>query len=585
MSKRRQSEAADFRVSKVRDALEISYNYAEPYMREAKRLLKSYFNQIEEKEWGTLSECRIPVEWSQGETLLASTYDYFFHAQKKMFRFIPEEQGIDQETVMKNERFFEHKLFSQMELASKMMTVLRAAFIYPCSYALIDSKTITPPTTNILGALSEDGQTASEEIVTVGAGFDVPNIRYVDFFSVFPAPYGATPEEVDWIIIVDFVDEFTIKDGIDRGILKGNIDEIKSKAHILAPYADSAMVYARYASDPENQTLRGVEQNRDQVNKDLPKRIPVIKYYGKDEIIWAVDDLEIYHHSNKGEILSNPLVKFSCCPINEMWFSASPLQFTSDLSDLINITYNSLIDTLSYHLSPPVVANRSMLYSRGNELDRRPNGVIETTGDPARAVQYLNNPALPPNLFQFPDDIRGLLGVMSGLPESLRGGGGAGIVRGGSQALQSLLQQAGARTTLMSESLQHTGFEPMLRKIWFMMQKLDNSEESFPMLNKENVMEVQTITTPEIRNMMRIDMLTGKRMMNKFADAQLRLQMIPYLSEIQGIDQRLLLDWLIPDEDNTMLFGPNQAQPAGQEDQNIANQLQGAGVGGGQNAG
>ena len=549
--------AKELRVQKVRNALDVSYSYCEPYMRDAKRLLKAYFNEIDEDEWQTLSECRIPLEYSQVDTLLSTIMDYVFHGGKKVFKLIPED-ALDDDTVQKLERFLDFKLKQQVDFKNKIQTIIRSALTVPCGYGLVERVQITPPVSESLAGLTGGGQLVSEDIIQAGTPVDTANFRYIDFFSVFPAPFGATPEDVDYVIIVDFLDEFTVESGIKEEILKGDMKTIKDKSHIMASYMDGAMAYAKYASDPQNNTLRGIDQNADGF-ADIPRRIPVVKYYGKDEIIWLVEDEEIYYHKRGKEILTNPLVKISAIPVNDMWFSPSPLHYTSDLCDLINIFVNSIIDTISYFLSPPIVLNRQLIPYR-DEVDRRPNGTIETTGNPSQAVSFLNPPPLPSGLMSLQNDFRGLLDSTSGLPEVLKGQGGAGIVRGGSGALQSLLQTAGARSTMMAENIINSGVKPAIQKIWYLLQNLPETSETVTFYDEDNQFQQEQVSNSEIRHVMRVDIISGKQMMNKFADVQMRLQAFPVLVQA-GVPVDKAVEWMLPDEDIRELFGQGGVQP------------------------
>lgn len=546
----------DERVEKVRNALDVSYKYSSPYMEEAKRIFKCYLNVIDEDEWNTLSECRIPLEWSQVETMLAIIHDYIFGGQKRLATLIPEGQ-MSREEVDRLERALDYMLQVKMDVKVQLLQTLRSALTMPCGYALIEKKTITPTVASVVAAQSE-GVVASQTIMQQGDGIDIPSIRNISFFSVFPSPSSITPEDSDYVIIIDFVPEAVIAKGIEDGVLKGDIEKLKEKAKTLPAAADTAMLYARYASDPENEKLRYEDQNmNNSTKKKYPIRIPVVKYYGSDEIIWLVEDEIIYNKKKGKEIYSCPLVKFSCLPVENMWFTPSPLQYTNDTALMVNVFYNSLIDAIDKFVNPPTVYNTSMGYSPDDDIDTRPKGLIKTTGDVGRAITYLNPPPLPNGIMELPVQFKNLLNVTSGLPDAVQGSSGAGIVRGGTNALEQVLATANNRTQLIAETLIHTGFKPMVEKVLALMQMLDG-DIRVSYINADGELEQDTVTQDDIRYALRVEVASGKRSMNKFADTQLKLQLLPIMLQM-GLDTRAILEWVMPGEDIAK-FVPQQGQ-------------------------
>lgn len=544
--------------SKVENALRISYEYCNSYMKDAYYCLSNYNNEIDPRIWGTLSECPIPMAYSNVETMLPTVMDFLFGSPKPFM--LLNNEGMNDEAMRKLEKFIIGKVLYEMNVRQKVKPILRDALIMPCGYGIVEQSSITPPQSSIAIAMSPDGDIESQAELIASSPVKVPNLRYLDFFSVFPSPTGGNPDDADWTIVIDFMDEFTIRQGLKDGVLHADFEELKKESRTLTAFSESALHYARYVYDYQNPRLPHEKQNqRINLDADLPLRIPVIKYYGKDEHIWLSGNQTIFRRDKK-QIMGSPVVRFCAQQIGDTWYPRSVVQYSLDMYNLINAWYNSVIDILSHYLYPVTVVNKSMVLNQEQDVSYQPNLMIETTGDPARAIHYPQMPPIPPAMLEFPREIRSLLDTVNGTPEAVKGAGGVGIVRGGNNALQSLMQRASARVIGMAEELEHTGMKPVYEKTIYMLQMIGDGRVTY--LNELNERVTETVTQEEIRQAIGVQVLGKKRMENKYADQLIKAQTMPTLLQM-GFDPVKVLQWTFPEQDVDELVGAIPPNPAG----------------------
>lgn len=541
-------------VRKVEDALSISYDFCMPRFREAHYCLTNYLNKIDSRIWGTLSECPIPMAYSNVETMIPSIMDYHFGTPHPFL--LVNENGLRDEEMIKLQRYISGKIMYQMDIKRKVKPIFRDALIFPCAYGMVETMGITPPMREVIGSYIAGGAIESIPEIVSGMRVMVPNLRYVDFFSVLPAPNGQTPDDADWVVVVDFMDEFSIKQGLDDKTLKGSFEQMKRESIDLNSYAESALHYATYVVNPESPDLRNRIQNL-RINKDskgdynLPMRFPVIKYYGKDEHIWVCGTQVIYRKDRR-DVMTSPLLRFCTQQIGDNWFPQSIVEFSLDQYNLINAWYNSIVDIMSHYLYPTTIVNKSLLFNQEQDISYQPNLVIETAGNPQQAIHYPQMPPIPPAMLDFPREIRSLLDTTTGVPEMMKGAGGVGIVRGGNNALQSLLQRSSARVMGIAEELEYSGMKPLYEKSIYALQNIGDGEVKY--LNDANTMVSESVTADEIRHVLGVQVMGKKQIENKFADQITKLQALPLLLQ-SGFDPVKTIQWAFPEADVDEFIG------------------------------
>ncbi len=529
-------------VKLVEDALRISYEYCMPKFRDAWYCYENYKNKIDKRIWGTISECPIPMAYATVEGMMPTIMDYLFGTPKP-FALIPLD-GSDDPNLDKVERYMYGKIFHEFDLKRKLKPVLRDAIILPCSYVLVEDTFITPPNVGAIAIMQPDGSFAYHVQMQPGEKKRSVNIRQVDFFSVFPSVYGRDTTDCDYVVIVDFIPEDEIATAIEEGVLSGSLERMKQEAKDLNSYADSALFYARKVVDPDSPKL-GTDVNIENSNSNLPFRIPVIKYMGRDKHIWISGSQVIYKNDSR-EVMSSNLVRFCAQQIGLDWFPQSISQFSMDMYNLLNAWYNSVVDILSHHLYPVTIVNKSMLNDQEQDISYQPNLVIETTGNPQAAIHYPQMPPIPPAMLQFPQEIRSLLQSINGMSEMLTGSGGVGMVRGGNNALQSLLARASARVVAIAEELELSGMKPLYEKLLLKLQLMGDANVSY--IDNNNMRVTETITAEEIKRAIGVQVLGKKRMENKFADQMVKIQAIPIMLQ-SGFDPLRVMRWVFPDSD------------------------------------
>jgi len=546
------------KVKCVEDALRISYSYCMPKMRDAWYAYENYLNHIDKRIWGTISECPIPMAYATVEGMLPTIMDYLFGTHKP-FGLVSLD-GASDASLDKLERYLYGKIFHEMDLKRKIKPIVRDALIYPCSYAVVEDSVITPPTVSAIAIMRPDGSFAAHSQMLIGDPVRFINIRHVDFFSVFPSVFGTDPETCDYVVMIDFIESGEIEQAIKAGTLSGNLELMKKEAVSMSPYAESALHYARKIVDPDNPRL-GTEVNIENSSQRLPVRIPVIKYLGRDRHIWVSGSQVIYENDQR-ETMSSNLVRFCAQQISTGWYPQSITQFSGDMYNLLNAWYNSVVDVLSHHLYPVTIVNKSMLNDQEQDVSYQPNLVVETTGNPQMAIHYPQMPPIPPAMLQIPQEIRSLLQSVNGMSEAYVGGGGAGIVRGGNNALQSLLARASARSIAIAEEIEMSGMKPLYEKILFKLQLMGDGAVTY--IDENNMRVTDTVTQNEIRRVIGVQVLGKKRMENKFADQMVKIQAIPIMLQ-SGFDPLKVMRWVFPDSDIDELVGGQQIAPPPQE--------------------
>jgi len=555
------------KVKMVENALRLSYDYCLPKFSDAFYAYEQYKNKIDQRIWGTLSECPIPMSYAMVESMLPTIMDFLFGTPKP-FALIPNSDNQDL-NIEKLERYLIGKIFNEYNLKKKIKPILREALILPCSYALVEDNYITPPNVEALAVFNDEGSLSYKIHLVKGKQKKSINIRHLDFFSVFPSNFGTTPDDCDYIIVVDFIPEDEIKTAIDNGILSGDFDLMKKEARGLNSYADTALVYAKSIIDSNTGKIPSDVNKEIPEDMDIPIRIPVIKYMSRNKHIWVSGSQVIYENSGK-EVLSNNIVRFCAQQIGLDWFSNSVCEFGYDMFNFINAWYNSIIDILSHYLYPVTVVNKTALNDQEQDVSYKPGLVIETTLNPQSAISFPQMPPLPPAMLQFPQEIRSLLQNVTGVSESLMGLGGVGIVRGGNSALQSLLTRASARIISIAEELEESGLKPLYEKLILKTQLIGDGQVSY--INKDNERVYESVTQDEIKDVIGVQVLSKKQIENKYAEQEIKLRTLPFIVQ-SGVNAIDALKWVFPEGDLQELFANTAI--VNKRDENIKDQLGG----------
>jgi hypothetical protein len=238
----------------------------------------------------------------------------------------------------------------------------------------------------------------------------------------------------------------------------------------------------------------------------------------------------------------------------------------------VNIWVNAMFDLLTHIVKPTLVYDKG---ATGNKPpERGPNSVVGvTSADVTRAAAYLPTPPMPQGLFSVGDMLQQMYGSAIG-QESFATQPTAGLVRGGANAFESMLQTTTGREQLAGVVLE-TGFlsSAINQILLYMQTMIGENPETYRMRNwdksttRETIEEL-TVTEDDLVHVYDVALDLKVKHRNSAANASMRYNEFSMLKGDPYVDQYELRRRLIEDEDDfqRLVVSRDRAQEIEQED-------------------
>jgi len=542
-------------VDEIMAKFSYSYLATLPNFERMDRIQNSYGNQISTLSWPTISNCSIPLTFMAVEEQLGPAMSYLFPKNRSV-NLIPTKK-MDREIVQRVEDGLRYTVKTEMSLEVAAFPSIKDCYKFAVGYGLIDTEYITPPEVRVLEA-EQDGKLIKKiNQLQIGKQKQLPSYVYTPTICVIPVPGGANvegPNRAPGHFVIVFKSESAFRDmfnekGIDdKPILKGDVDQIIQEARSLSfdyrlPQIDLI------------QNLANLELTRmNNGDKRMPVMIPIVRYYEDHHQVWIANGRhKIYEVKNKYQALRSDLVKWSAWPDGNDWFPLGVTEASEKVALGTNLWYNGLIDLAMYHINPVRIINSRVVDDPRN-VSRSPRSDVVVSGDATQAMSYMKLPEFPSSLLNMGEVFQRFHANSNGITTGAQDKP-AGLVRGGSNALEQFMASTTGRQALASIMLKTGGLKSVYEKTLIKKQLLIPEEgEMFvepavdPGTGKEIYKET-TVTVNEIRNVFRCELNFPEARANEMGDFSRRTSFFDRAQKNPELfDQRKLYEYIEEDE-------------------------------------
>jgi len=499
-------------VDEMMERFAHGYNIAFPHFERMERTQQAYGNRINTFQWPTISEIGVPLTFIQVEEQLPFAMRYLFPERKRFIRMIPSNAAMDVDQIRRLEDNMRYTIVDEMDSATTMLPSIKDCYKFGVGYGLVDVVEVTPPSVDV-NLLFREGEVLAEapQMVT-GERKRLPAYRYLSPIQVVPMGDGANVDgqgkaSGHFVVLFYYEDELrqmyrNQRQSDGKPFLMGDIDTIVSEAKNFN--FDSRTLPADMIRQLSGLPL--TETNN--ADHRIPVVIPVIRCYFDNWQMWIANGrTKIWEQRDNFQTLSSDLVKWSAWPEGKHWFPFNPMEASESLNLGQNVWYNAIVDLMQYTMNPTRVLNTSMM-ATNKSAARGPGADIEVKGDVRTAAQYLATPQVPQQVFAMGDTLAQLLAKTHAQPFDR---GTPGLVRGGANALETMVQSSTGRQLLAAATLKTGGLKAAIQKTLIKKQMLigESGQEKF--IDTETDPETgdeftraKTITIDELRNIFRI---------------------------------------------------------------------------------
>jgi hypothetical protein len=283
--------------------------------------------------------------------------------------------------------------------------------------------------------------------------------------------------------------------------------------------------------------------------------IPVLRCYSDRHQVWIANGTDkIWECKDKYQTLMSDLVKWSAWPDGLNWFPMSIAEASESLNMGVNIWYNGLVDLSMYLMNPSRIVNTRMM-DNPNSIPRGPRADLKVNGDVRQAAAYMNLPEFPGQLFQMGDILQRFQGQTSANPSFLNGVS-PGFVRGGSNALEMLLQSSNGRQYLAACILKTGGLLPAIEKTLIKKQLLVSEEgerfirPAYDAATGKKLYEASTVTQADMRRIFKVKLNLPFKGGNQMAAEQKKMAFFDRArQDAELFDKRALYSEVFGDDD------------------------------------
>nr|MDD5523517.1 hypothetical protein [Kiritimatiellia bacterium] len=489
------------------------------------------------------------------------------------FELIPGSKTIAFEKARKVRDWILFNLMTVMGFQTEGYLTLKDAVKYGKGYMVIEPKFVTPLVSDEKIVFVGNEQVSTRDMVA-GKTVMVPGCTYIPFGCVIPTPDGKDPEEVSVTFVLRFKPEDEFRNMLDKKLnpnspFTGNADEI-------IKYARSSMMngYVRsprqIAAQIANKDRTIAEEMNDGSYEDTPVSVPILCAYGRKEHVWfACDRFPIYHKKSKPQTLRSPVVVATFDPDGDTWFTPGIIHPRRRMIAGVESFYQAVMDILTMHLHPHQIVNRDALVNAGEAPTLQPYGKTLITGPQKAgdAIAWATPPNLPSFLLEIGNRLEEFDTSSVGQPKSLHGQGTAGLVRGGSGAMESLQQSTSGREKLTANHFENGFYTSVVEQTLILCQQLANDEDVMPQLRinsqtGKNDLEWIEITREDLRQVYKIQLSFTEKMANPLAEMNRATMIYDRLIQNENVNRKELVAFLIGNTKtyNQLTAGVNVAE-------------------------
>lgn len=532
------------------------------------------YNQIiDPTQWTTMSEMTLGEAYKLVQNTIANLVLSIW-SNDNPFTLLPE--GVSAEDKMdlarRTREWVIYNLRDRMNIDQKGFRTILDGVKLGSGYGIIEPAVIFPMD-RVTAEASEEGESAAISTLELAEPKIITQYRHCSFGSVLPIGDGVTPDESSAVTLVDLVPEFAFRAmySTPENELDGNveamIDYVKRNGQMNASTSNIRTVIATLAGKnapmPRRVDLKGVTM------------IPIVKQFRKDQHTWIVaDKFKIYKSEKTVQTLQCPLIKYSFSPEGDNWFNRGVINPNADLMRTTEIFYNAMIDLFSLHLHPHQVFNIDAQHEEEDVGDMQPYGITYVRGQPSQAQAFITPPPLPLHIAGIGDKLQSMGNDNAALNITQGGQVSPGIVRGGGQALETLLQLSTNREKVLAKHLEHTYYAPIIKITLIYSSLYATDDEEFVILKTaegaedangrkagDKYHEVVKITKDDLAHVWRVAIDFKDKRRNAISESAHRLAVYDRLVQDPEVNTRELKHYVIGEETQAkkMLIGVDKA--------------------------
>lgn len=569
-----QTRTEKARVKEVRDLFEMQFEYTSPHLDEFNKVSQLYEQIVDPATWETSAEITLGQSFALCQNMLPAIMYYTLWAPETPFELIPSDSRTSYETSRKVR---ENIVFTQrehMNLEWNGYYTINNAVKFGIGYMIVEPKPVT------LGGFGQSFAAAgsvNERMSTLGVGktIDVTSCRNIPVGRIFPTPDGEEPDTVSAVSFLDFVDEFTFVKAFQREGHPFEGDEKRARKiveHARANRMSGWTSTPRQLADYIARHRQGIVSRMNTTGKkNMPVLVPIIKQYRKNHHIWlAVDEDIIYDVEDKFQTLTCPITKATFAPESGQWFTKGIVGRTYDIVSAVETWINSMYDMLGISLHPHKIMNIEMVAEEDVSEDVNAYGLTRVRGKPSDAVQFLQYPELPSQAFAIPDNMKGFVTEIVGGRPNASQSSTPGIVRGGTGAMESMLQVSTGREKAFAKHVENGWYKRVSELTLASQQTLTNDLDSHTRLMTagpdtpgrdvgEKYFETLSVSADELRQQWHFEFSFREKLKNFLAEQSHRQQTYIALKDDPRINPEELIRYFVGDEywGNRLMSGVN----------------------------
>jgi hypothetical protein len=239
-------------------------------------------------------------------------------------------------------------------------------------------------------------------------------------------------------------------------------------------------------------------------------------------------------------------------PDGNNWFTPGIIRPRRSMINGIEDFYRAVLDILTMHLHPHQIINNEFVLNSKAATDMQPYGktVIRGPGKAGDVVSFVTPPSIPQFVLEIGSRLEEKNESSAGQPKSLQGQGTAGLVRGGSGAMESLRQSTSGREKMTANHQEKGWYTSVAEQTLILCQMLSNDKEMMQKLQYnpttgKSDLAWEEITRDDIRQVYRVQLSFTEKSSNQLVEITRTSMIYDRLLQNENVNRKELAAFLI----------------------------------------
>lgn len=548
------SPDSDKIVRKYRATFKLAWEATQKHFERANEDRKLFEQELDASTHPTLAEMTLGHARLLVDQALPSLVQYILGAENP-FVFIPQDADVSYATARKVRDRILFDMLTVMRLSCKAYLTFKDAVKFGKGYGIIEPKWITPPVVQGIRTMTADKMVRLREMGR-GKPEMVPEYTYIPFNWVIPTPDGSQPEDVSCVFVLRLFPEGQFREFFSApgSQFEGSPDKIIEYCR-RSPFngyiSQARQIGAEIANydKPEHEYMRSSG-----ATKDTPVLVPVLMCLAPDEHVWiAGDKFKIYQATSKYQTLRRGVVAATYDPDGTQWFTPGIINPRRRMIKGIQDYYGAMLDIVSMILHPAYIVDKEKFANSDDIPTLGPYREFQVHGDPTNAISWVQPAPIPEYSVRSGEKLEEHCAASAGQPRQLMGQGTPGMVRGGSGAMESMLQNVSGREKLVSQHIEEGWYAGVVENT-LILDQIIAPERSWvsqlvydPSTKKQDVERLE-ITRDDIRQVYRVQMTFTDKMRNKMAEHGMRVAIYDRCIENPMVNREEAVSYLVDND-------------------------------------